>query len=107
LLLFVQVAWAIRLTEDDFRRIAAALAPEVERVAERRFVEVPALTLEDELTGSNSKALALYRPARTRIEVSIPVLRDLLRGVEYAELDPMPQVRCVLAHELTHALQHQ
>lgn len=53
------------------------------------------------------RAIAMYSPSSLRIFVNIPRVRALLERAEARRTDPIPQAEAVLAHELTHALQHQ
>lgn len=49
----------------------------------------------------------MYSSGSRRIFVNIPRVRALLERAEARRTDPIPQAEAVLAHELTHVLQHQ
>jgi hypothetical protein len=132
LLSLVSFAFAVRLTEGDFRRMLREVAPRVEAAAGRSLVELPELVLDEpeyigaelerEIARRNGtlaaedsarvqatldRAIALYSPSSRRIFVNIPRVRTLLERAEARRTDPIPQAEAVLAHELAHALQHQ
>ena len=131
MLLWVTLAFAARVSEKQMQRWLVELVPAVEAAAGRRFVERPELVLDDRARvekllldnavrferfapGSMPTAptidpgiIALYSLNTQRVYVVTESVLSIFERVvdDTALLEPF--VRCAIAHELTHALQHQ
>ncbi len=130
LLFLVSLAHAARFTETSLQTMAVQLAPEVEAAAGRRFLEVPPIVIDDtahilvtaeSLTRGEGpevplaapiretiqSALAVYVNGETTIFVNSDRVGAFLSAMESWKGSAEAHMRCVMAHELTHALQHQ
>lgn len=131
MLLLASVAWAARVTEAEMQQWLTEMLPAIEHETGRTFVSPRHLTLDrranirDAIEAYNKRlharwpdaqgpnanlptdVIGAYINATQEIFIVNESIADIFQRVEDDDHLLGPFVRCVIAHEATHALQHQ
>ena len=97
--------------EQVLTEIVAEIAPLVEEVAQRKFQTLPSIHVEPPIEPENLEyqhgevVLATYTSHDNTIRIGREEMRDLYRQMATSRDLVQPTITCLLAHELTHALQ--
>lgn len=131
MLLLSTLAHAAQVTEAEMQRWVVELVPKVEAAAGQTFVQTPTLVLDQRkyvqraLDAQADRVneqwpnsapthsqipegvLALYTPETFQIYVISEAIVEVFAEIDDDARFLAPFTRCTIAHELTHALQHQ